>query len=99
MRPKYSIVLLLFIRFLQVGGLTIKNQEIGLASNTAVDLGTGPYDGFAGFSYGPTAPTDPPKGLLDNLLDQGQIEKRLACLKLHATDGEMFLGGCDVEAE
>lgn len=79
--------------------MTIKDQEIGLAKNQETDLGTGPYDGFVGFSYGQTAPTDPPKNLLDNLKEQGQIDKRLACIKLHDTDGEMFVGGCDVEAE
>lgn len=93
------IMHLRWLGFLQVGDLTIKNQEIGIASNEETDLGTGPYDGFVGFSHSQTAPTDPPKNLLDNLKDQGQIEKRMACIKLHDTDGEIFIGGCDVEAE
>lgn len=79
--------------------MTIKNQEIGIAENLETDLGTGPYDGFVGFSHSQTAPTDPEKDLLDNLKEQGQITKAMACVKLHDNDGELLIGGCDVEAE
>lgn len=84
---------------LKIGDLTIKDQEIGIAEKEETDLGVGPYDGFVGFSHSALAPTAPEKNILDNLKDQGQIDKRMACIKIRDTDGEMFLGGCDEEAE
>lgn len=79
--------------------MTVTDQEIGLATDEAVDPGTGPYDGYIGLTYGRTANTDPAKDILDNMKEQGQISKAMVCMKLSNTGGEMFFGGCDVKAE
>lgn len=57
-----------------------------------------------GFAWsGAVSKTDPKSTILQNLKNQGQIKKRLACVKLHRADeqpgGELLIGGCDVEAE
>lgn len=83
----------------KIGDLSIKNQEVGVATIETSNSNADPYDGFVGFSYGQVSPDNPPKTILDNLQEQGQIEKRVACLKLHDDGGEVLLGGCDVEAK
>ncbi|XP_055316204.1 pepsin A-like [Sitodiplosis mosellana] len=61
-----------------------------------------PFDGTMGFSKAPLSETDN-STVVDRLYEQGQIKKRMACLKLHTQneekDSEMIIGGCDVEAD
>lgn len=85
--------------FPKIGDLTITNQEIGVATIETSNSNADPYDGFVGFSYGQVSPDNPPKTILDNLKEQGAIEKRLACLKLREDGGDVLIGGCDVEAD
>lgn len=55
-----------------------------------------------GFAYPSVALIDN-STLFDRLYEQGQIKKRLACIKLHnerdSTDSEFIIGGCNVEAD
>ena len=60
-------------------------------------------DGIFGFGFKEISLTDQRSTPLYNLYEQGQIKKRLACIKLNEVDdevgGELILGGCDVEAD
>lgn len=85
-------------------GLTIENQIIGVATDQTVDSYNYPFDGTIGFAWsGDVSKTDPKSTILQNLKNQGQINKRYACVKLHQESeqpgGELLIGGCDVEAE
>ncbi|XP_055299809.1 pepsin A-like [Sitodiplosis mosellana] len=86
------------------GGLTIKDQIFGVATEQPFDVYNYPFDGTIGFGWsGVVSKTDPNSTILQNLKDQGQISYRYACLKLHQKDqqpgGELFLGGCDIAPE
>lgn len=84
--------------------MTIKDQIIGVATDQTVDSYNYPFDGTIGFAWsGAVSITDPKSTILENLKDQGQISKRYACVKLRGKNatpnGELLIGGCDVEAE
>lgn len=75
-----------------------------MATDQTVDSFNYPFDGTIGFAWsGAVSITDPKSTILQNLKDQGQISKRYACVKLHdkstTPNGELLIGGCDVEAE
>lgn len=89
---------------MKFAGLTIENQIIGVATEQAINAYNYPFDGLLGFAWsGAVSSTDKDSTVLQNLQDQGQIEKRLACVKLYQRNeqpgGELLIGGCDVEAE
>lgn len=80
----------------KIGGLTIKNQPFGLANPTVVGL---PFDGIMGFTY-PVGRIDDSTPI-DRLYEQGQVKKRIACVKLRKekeSKSEVLFGGCDVDA-
>lgn len=60
-------------------------------------------DGVFGLAFKELSITDETSTPLDNLYEQGQIEKRIACIKLNELNedvgGELIIGGCDVEAD
>lgn len=80
--------------------MTVTNQPFGLAHS--VTRGSPePYDGIMGISYPSVAQTDNIT-IIDRLYDQGQIKKRISCVKLRKdeeTKSEFILGGCDVETD
>ncbi|XP_031637084.1 rhizopuspepsin-like [Contarinia nasturtii] len=82
-------------------GLTIKDQIIGGALYEPFDSYNYPFDGTFGFGWGRISATDPLSTPLDNLYKQGQIKRRMFCIKLHELNdkpgGEFIIGGCDVE--
>lgn len=83
---------------IQIGGLSIKNQPFGLANH---GLGPGAFDGIIGFCYPSVAQTDD-SSMLDRLVEQGKINKRIGCVKLRKqkeSPSEFIIGGCDVEAD
>lgn len=94
---------IVFFSLLKYGGLTIKDQIIGEAETEDVDTNNYPFDGIFGFGFVTSYSLDHHKTPFDNLVDQGQINKRIFCIKLHQLDeqpgGELIIGGCDVAAE
>lgn len=82
--------------------MTITEQIIGEALSEPVDSYNYPFDGTFGFGWSIISATDQNSTPLDNLYAQGQIEKRLFCIKLSEKEvtpgGELIIGGCDVEA-
>lgn len=60
-------------------------------------------DGVFGLGFKEVSITDGSSTPIDNLYDQKQINKRLACIKLNEFDdeigSELIIGGCDVEAD
>lgn len=60
-------------------------------------------DGVFGLAFKEISIIDEKSTPIDNLYEQGQIKKRLACIKLNELDedvgGELIIGGCDVEAD
>lgn len=82
--------------------MTIKNQIIGEALYEPSDSYNYPFDGTFGFGWSRISATDPISTPLDNLYEQGQIKRRIFCIKLHDLyddpGGEFIIGGCDVEA-
>lgn len=60
-----------------------------------------PFDGVMGFAYVNNVVDN--STILDRLYDQGQIKKKMACLKIHhhkdEYPSEVQIGGCDVEAD
>lgn len=87
----------MFLLFKQIGGLSVKNQIFGLVDN-ATD--PDPFDGLIGISY-PLAGAHDNSTIIDRLFEQGQIKKRVSCVKLRASyrqeASEYIIGGCDVE--
>lgn len=83
--------------------MTITDQIIGEALSEPVDSYNYPFDGTFGFGWSIISATDQNSTPLDNLYAQGQIEKRLFCIKLSNKEvtpgGELIIGGCDVEAD
>lgn len=93
----------LFFSHLQYGGLSHKDHIIGEAQTEDVDTNNYPFDGIFGFGFATSYSLDHNKTPFDNLLDQGQMKKRVFCIKLHQLEeqpgGELIIGGCDVAAE
>lgn len=88
----------MFFLPLKIGGLTVKNQPLGLEYSGLLPSS---YDGIMGFSYPAYGHVDN-FTMIDRLVEQGQIDKRVACVKLRAkekAESEFILGGCDVQAE
>lgn len=83
--------------------MTIQDQVIGIATREPVDAKLGALDGIFGWAYKEISAIDEKTTLLDNLYDQGQIKKKVSCIKLKQLGaepgGEFLIGGCDVEAE
>lgn len=79
--------------------MKVTKQPFGLASY--LTPGTSPFDGIIGISYPSVAQTDNIT-IIDRLYEQGQIKKRISCVKLREqkkTTSEWLVGGCDVEAD
>lgn len=82
--------------------MTVTDQPFGMATSETPHTNLYPFDGIMGFAYPSVALIDN-STLFDRLYEQGQIKKRLACIKLHnereSTDSEVIIGGCNVEAD
>lgn len=96
-------MLLDFFFLKKLGGLVVTNQIFGEALYEPVDSYNFPFDGTCGFGFSRVSATDLTSTLLDNLFNQGQISKRMFCIKLYGLNtspgGEFFIGGCNVEAQ
>lgn len=85
-----------------MGGLRILNQIFGEATYEPVDSLNYPFDGTCGFGFSFVSATDLTSTPLDNLYNQGQIARRLFCIRLYQLGfipgGQIIIGNCDVPA-
>lgn len=79
-----------------------RNQLFGVATFHNTQMSLHPFDGIMGLAY-PSATRISNKTLLDQYYEQGQIKRRMFCIKLRYKEeslpSEFMLGGCDTKAE
>lgn len=57
------------------------------------------YDGVFGLCFAAISTSSPDQTPLDRLKEQGKIKERIFCLHLNENNGELIIGGCDVQPE
>lgn len=88
----------------QVAGLVIENQVFGEVTTLPKRMFPDPnIDGIFGLGFKTISKSSPHKTPLDRLKDQNVIKKRVFCFHMHShndkIDGQLIIGGCDVEAK
>lgn len=88
---------------LQVAGLVIEKQVFGEVTNLPKGIFVDSHiDGIFGLGFKTISKSSPHKTPLDRLKDQNVIKERVFCFHMNSQkdkiDGELIIGGCDVEA-
>lgn len=88
----------------QVAGLVIENQVFGEVTHLPKDMFADSHiDGIFGLGFKTISKSSPTKTPLDRLKDQNVIKERVFCFHMNSQndkiDGELIIGGCDVEAK
>lgn len=104
-----AAAVILIIVVLKIGNLRIKNQVFGEATHESGSaIKNAPFDGIFGMAFPSISVTNSQYSPLDQLLNEGQIQRRAFCFILNQQSqlpiiqgikigGEVQIGGCDYQ--